>query len=82
MEKRVISIYTNDMPVSKDTSILLKNKLESSGFCVLDEYDEEAELLVCIGGDGSTLEAIHKNNFPKVPIITRQGNIACSQQMR
>ena len=35
----------------------------ADGFC------KDAELLVCIGGDGTFLEAIHKFDFPQMPII-------------
>jgi len=69
MNKRIISIYTNGTQVSTETRSLLKKKLEASGFFVPKEFSPDSELLVCIGGDGTTLESIHKYGFPKVPII-------------
>jgi NAD+ kinase len=69
MEKRIISIYTNGTRVSLETRALLKEKLEASGFTVPGEFSPASELLVCIGGDGTTLESIHKYDFPKVPIV-------------
>lgn len=69
MNKRIISIYTNNTKASKDTYGLLKDKLESNGFEVRDDYHASVELLVTIGGDGATLQAIQKYDFPDVPII-------------
>ncbi|MEA4922640.1 MAG: NAD(+)/NADH kinase [Eubacteriaceae bacterium] len=48
---------------------MLRAKLEGSGFCVRDGYIRQAELLIVIGGDGTLLQAIHKYDFPDVPII-------------
>jgi len=69
MEKKIINIYANDTKVSMKTEMLLRAKLESSGFEAAKKFSPEGELLVCIGGDGATLEAIHKYNFPSMPII-------------
>ena len=69
MEKRIIFIHTNDTEVSLRTGELLKTKLEKSGFAVADEFCNEAELAICIGGDGAFLGALHKFHFPSVPFI-------------
>lgn len=69
MEKRIISIFANDTHISLETKRILSAKLESAGFLPRDGYTDEAELLVCIGGDGATLEALHKHDFPNIPII-------------
>ncbi|MFZ5969142.1 MAG: NAD(+)/NADH kinase [Bacillota bacterium] len=66
---RVISIISNDRPISKETGRILKLKLEKQGFLVTESYHYEAELIVCIGGDGSFLRTLHNFNFPEVPII-------------
>ncbi|MEE0741746.1 MAG: NAD(+)/NADH kinase [Emergencia sp.] len=68
MSKKIY-IYANDSETSKRTEKQLKQKLDNSGFVLLPDYDEKADLLVCIGGDGTFLEAIHKFNFPGMPII-------------
>jgi len=69
MDKRIVCIYRNDTVASKDTEVLLKQKLESCGITACNDLTEDAELLACIGGDGATLDAIHKYNFPSVPIV-------------
>lgn len=68
MNKKIF-IYANDSEASKKTERKLKTKLDKSGFVCLPEYSNEADLMVCIGGDGTFLEAIHKFQFPQVPII-------------
>lgn len=47
----------------------LKEILNRRGHEVLDEYSEDASLLVCIGGDGTFLSFVHKCGFPKAPIL-------------
>lgn len=68
MSKKVF-IYANDSETSKRTEKKLKQKLDNSGFILLNKYHEDADLLVCIGGDGTFLEAIHQFDFPSMPII-------------
>ena len=68
MNKKIY-IYANDSETSKRTKKQLKQKLDNSGFVLLPKYTEKADLLVCIGGDGTFLEAIHKFDFPTMPII-------------
>lgn len=64
-----IYIYSNKSRSSNETEQLLHKKLDNAGFHVLHRLTREADLMVCIGGDGTFLEAIHKHNFPKVPIF-------------
>jgi NAD+ kinase len=66
---RVINIFANDTILSRDTKRLLKRKLEKSDFIVPREFDPNAELVICIGGDGSFLQTLHKYNFPDIPFI-------------
>lgn len=57
----------------KNTSIAayenLIEILKKRGHKVLDEYSEEANLLICIGGDGTFLSFVHKCGFPSAPIL-------------
>lgn len=69
MKKRIINIFTNDTIVSKETENLLVRKLENSGFVVPHNFTKEAELIVCIGGDGAFIQAVHRFNFPHIPFI-------------
>ncbi|MBK5262329.1 MAG: NAD(+)/NADH kinase [Peptostreptococcaceae bacterium] len=69
MAQRKICIFRNGTQVSVKTQKLLKIKLESSGFSVLTKFSEDAELIVCIGGDGAFLQTVHELDFPHIPII-------------
>ncbi len=69
--KKNILIYSNEYAASVTASKNLKQKLESSGYTVCKESHniEDVDLIVCIGGDGTFLRAVHSFNFPKVPFI-------------
>lgn len=69
MKKKLINIFTNETEFSLDTAATLAAKLTDRGYTVTGEYSDEAELIICIGGDGSFLRAIHSCNFPKCPLI-------------
>ena len=47
----------------------LINILKERGHEVLDEYSEDSDLLICIGGDGTFLSFTHKCGFPSAPIL-------------
>lgn len=64
-----IYIYSNKTSNSNQTESTLRSKLDRSGYRILDDLTPEADLMVCIGGDGTFLEAIHKHEFPDIPII-------------
>ena len=69
MKTGLISIFTNETELSTDVEMILKQKLKSRGYKVTDGYDEDAELLICVGGDGAFLRTMHRCNFPETPIV-------------
>ncbi len=66
---KVICVSCNEKEYSKAVKKLITEKLYASGFDVTDELTDDAELLMCVGGDGALLRALHKYNFPATPII-------------
>lgn len=66
---RKINIISNKNLKSRKTSAKLKEKLLERGFLVPDHYDKDSELNICVGGDGSFLRAVHRNNFPSIPFV-------------
>ncbi|NLK43778.1 MAG: NAD(+)/NADH kinase [Tissierellia bacterium] len=66
---RVINIISNFNAESKKISNILTKKLNDKGFYIPGKYSTEAELNVCIGGDGAFLRAIHRNGFPSIPFV-------------
>lgn len=69
MIERKIKLYSNDTDISIKTEKMLREKLETNGFSVAEEFSSDCELLICIGGDGAFLEAIHLYDYPSIPII-------------
>ncbi|SDY62347.1 NAD+ kinase [Proteiniborus ethanoligenes] len=67
--KKIVNIIHNNNPRSKETSIILEKTLNQYGYIVSDEFDNNAILNICIGGDGAFLRAVHKYGFPYIPFI-------------
>ena len=67
--ERIINIISNNNTESKETSNLLKEKLKKRGFVIPTEYDERAELNICVGGDGAFLRAVHRYHFTNIPLL-------------
>ncbi len=79
---RIINVVPNGKPLSLKTARILEHKLEKNGFVVADGFDNDAELIVCIGGDGSFLRTLHKYNFPDIPIIgVNTGHLGFFQEL-
>lgn len=68
-KQRIINIISNKNYKSKKTSELLSQKLKDKGFYVPSKYNSNAELNICVGGDGAFLRAVHRNRFPKIPFV-------------
>lgn len=68
-QSRIINIVANDNALSLETKRVLKQRLEKNGFFVPKGFDKAAELIICVGGDGSFLRTIHTYDFPDIPVI-------------
>jgi len=66
---KIINIVANDNALSLETKRVLKQRLEKNGFFVPKCFDKNAELIICVGGDGSFLRTIHLYDFPDIPVI-------------
>lgn len=69
MNINLICLFNNDDPTSIDAMNELRRILIDRDVSVVHEYTEDADLIICIGGDGSFLETVHNCNFPEIPII-------------
>ena len=79
---RVIHVVSNDKPLSKETSRVLKRKLEKNGFHIVDDFDPKADLIICVGGDGSFLNTLHRYSFPEIPVIgVNTGHLGFFQEL-
>ena len=66
---RAIIIKANKMEKSIEVKNILTSKFEARGIRVFEEYEENAELVVSIGGDGTFLTAIKEYRFKDIPLI-------------
>lgn len=79
---KIINIVPNKKETSKEIARILKHKLKNNGFLVPDTFDSNADLIICIGGDGSFLHVLHDNNFPDMPIIgVNTGHLGFFQEL-
>lgn len=62
-------IHSNNTPSSKSTEEILRKKLINAGIGIDEELGPKTDLIVCIGGDGAFLEAVHAFNFPDTPFV-------------
>ena len=64
-----VYVFSNLKDKSKDALARFKPLLEEYGYEMISKYSEDADLLACIGGDGTFLSFVHKYGFPQQPII-------------
>ena len=69
MSKKVYIYRNNKEPSIKAYDALVSMLKNSSIWEVMEEYSEDVDLLVCIGGDGTFLSFTHKMHFPSTPIV-------------
>jgi NAD+ kinase len=67
--RKTINISTNDQEISQNISNTLKQKLKNYGYGINERFDLQAELTICIGGDGSLLNMLADHDFPTMPIV-------------
>lgn len=65
----LINIIANNNQYSKDTALLLKDKLTKSGFKISDGFSSNAFLNIVVGGDGAFLRAVHSSNYSSIPFV-------------
>lgn len=82
MDKKIL-IYMNDTEGSARACELIMPKLRGAGFDICRAVEDEPELIVCIGGDGTFLDLVHKLDFPRVPIIgINTGHLGFFQELQ
>ncbi len=62
-------IFSNNKENSLEAAGRLRKILTDRDYGIVDEYKEDVNLLVCIGGDGTFLSFVHKCRFPAAPIL-------------
>lgn len=69
MTTRVVSVFSNLTDRSIETKSWLGEKFTQGGFTVKEGFDSDSELIVCIGGDGAFIQALHECDFPEIPFL-------------
>lgn len=64
----IVYIYIKGDPRSQQTAALLAEKLKAAGIRVLSEFDPSAEMIICVGGDGTFLHMLMACGYPQVPV--------------
>lgn len=64
-----IYIYKNRSHYSAETDQKLRAILEKHDSHIVKDYTPDVDMIICIGGDGSFLNCVHKLRFPKAPIL-------------
>ncbi|WP_100065181.1 NAD(+)/NADH kinase [Miniphocaeibacter massiliensis] len=67
--KKIINLYPNNNHKSLSISLQVQDKFETRGFQVSYENNPNADLNICIGGDGAFLRAVHKSDFSNIPFV-------------
>lgn len=62
-----VFVYKNDVPRTLEIADTLINKLCASGVEITQDTDE-ADLIICVGGDGTLLNLMQNHEFPTVPV--------------
>ena len=62
-----VFIYKNDVPRTVAIADTLVNKLMISGVDITEEIGD-ADLIICVGGDGTLLNLMQNHEFPTVPV--------------
>ncbi len=65
----IINIFRNKSKFSKSVFYKTKDILEENGYQVSYTFNENADLNLVIGGDGTFLKAVHDSNFTDIPFI-------------
>lgn len=74
-------VFRNNSKNSIDAEAELLDVFKRRGHQVLNEYSDKADVIVCIGGDGTFLSLVHKCKFPRIPIIgINTGNLGFFQE--
>jgi NAD+ kinase len=82
MNKKVY-IYVNNTEVSKKIEQDLRNKLVKSGLRAYKSFDDDTDLLLCIGGDGTLLNLMQDLDFPKTPVVgINTGHLGFFQEVK
>lgn len=79
----IINIFHNHTDKSLIILDVLKELAPSYGFSLNEEFDDQAKINLCIGGDGAFLRAVHGANFSPIPFVgIKTGTLGFFQEIQ
>lgn len=69
MKDKIVCIFSNENKHSNAVKEILEKKFCQMGYKITDSCDLDSELVVCVGGDGAFLRALHQWDFPPIPFL-------------
>lgn len=63
------NIFVNPYKLSNDIKEQVKNNLKERNIEVCQEFQEDADLNIVLGGDGTFIKAVHDMNFTSIPYL-------------
>lgn len=69
VSEKIINIMSNSNYDSRKTASRLIQILLDNDYTPTTNFNTNAELTICIGGDGSFIKTVHRNNFSNIPIV-------------
>lgn len=69
METKKVFVFSNEYEISKKIEKTLRKKLTKTGLRIYEKLEDDTELIICIGGDGTLLKLLQNYNFPDKPIV-------------
>lgn len=77
-----IFVYSNEQEESVRVAASIRDLLEKEGFRVPRDMEAQVDLMVCVGGDGTLLRALHTYNFPDLPVVgVNTGHLGFFQEL-
>lgn len=64
-----INVFTNSSEVSLEVQKELVDKLKNKNYIAEKKFNENAELNIVLGGDGTFLRSVHESNFSNIPFV-------------
>lgn len=64
-----VNIFSNLYKITNEIRKIVEEELVNQGFEICEQFNENADYNVVIGGDGTFIKAVHDSNFSKIPFI-------------
>ncbi len=82
MKKYNITVMANELKHTQKAKEELIKKMDTQIFNISYDLNDDTDLILCIGGDGTFLQTLHEFDFPKTPILgVNTGHLGFFQEL-